>query len=92
MIQILFILGSRSGGFWRTSDGGENWVNTTDDLIAAGVNTIAVNPNDSNNIMINVRNSNNGTTHGIFQSIDGGDTWNVTNFNPENLNLGWVRN
>ena len=66
----IIYLGSRSGGFWKTSDGGENWVNTTDDLIAAGVNTISVNPNDSNNIMINVRNSNNGTTHGIFQSID----------------------
>ena len=80
--NIIF-LGSRSGGFWKTSDGGENWVNTTDDLIAAGVNTISVNPNDSNNIMINVRNSNNGTTHGIFQSIDGGETWTLTNFNPE---------
>lgn len=79
----IIYLGSRSGGFWKTSDGGENWVNTTDDLIAAGVNTIAVNPNDSNKILINVRNSDNGTTHGIYHSIDGGDTWNVTNFNPE---------
>ena len=85
--NIIF-LGSRSGGFWKTSDGGENWVNTTDDLIATGVNTIAVNPNDSNKILINIRNSNNGTTHGIYQSVDAGETWTVTNFNPENLNWG----
>jgi photosystem II stability/assembly factor-like uncharacterized protein len=84
----IIYLGSRSGGFWKTINGGESWTNTTDDLIAAGVNTIAVNPNDSNKILINIRNSNNGTTHGIYHSIDGGDTWNVTNFNPENLNWG----
>lgn len=84
----IIYLGSRSGGFWKTIDGGESWINTTDDLIATGVNTIAVNPNDSNKILINVRNSNNGTTHGIYQSIDGGNNWNITNFNPENLSWG----
>jgi hypothetical protein len=80
-------LGSRSGGFWRTIDGGNSWTNTTDFLYAAGVNTIAVSPNNPNHVLINVRNSNNGVTHGIYQSQDGGDTWNITNFNPDNL--GW---
>ena len=84
----IIYLGSRSGGFWKTSDGGESWINTTDDLIATGVNTIAVKPNNPNSILINVRNSENGTTHGIFESIDGGDNWNITNFNPENLFWG----
>ncbi|MDC0497250.1 hypothetical protein OAN50_02745, partial [Flavobacteriaceae bacterium] len=84
----IIYLGSRSGGFWKTSDGGENWVNTTDDLIATGVNTIAVNPNDSNKILINIRNSNNGTTHGIYESTDGGNNWSITNFSPVNLNWG----
>ena len=80
-------LGSRSGGFWRTVDGGDSWTNTTDFLYAAGVNTIAVSPNNPNHVLINVRNSNNGVTHGIYQSQDGGETWNITNFNPDNL--GW---
>ncbi|MDB9712932.1 GEVED domain-containing protein [Flavobacteriaceae bacterium] len=84
----IIYLGSRSGGFWKTTNGGESWSNTTDDLIATGVNSIAVNPNDSNKILINIRNSNNGTTHGIYQSIDAGETWTLTNFNPENLNWG----
>ena len=84
----IIYLGSRSGGFWKTSDGGENWVNTTDDLIATGVNTIAVNPNDSNKILINIRNSNNGTTHGIYQSVDAGETFSITNFSPVNVNWG----
>ena len=81
-------LGSRSGGFWKTDDGGVTWTNTTDFLFATGVNTIAVSPENSDNILINVRNSYNGVTHGIYQSTDGGDTWNITNFNPENLSWG----
>ena len=79
-------LGSRSGGFWKTLNGGDTWENTTDFLFASGVNTIAVSPNDPNRILINVRNSHNGTTHGIYESLDGGDTWEITNFNPDNLN------
>ena len=81
-------LGSRSGGFWKTTDGGNTWTNTTDFLFAAGVNTMAVSPNNSNHILINVRNSYNGVTHGIYESNDGGDTWSITNFNPENLSWG----
>ena len=80
-------LGSRSGGFWKTINGGEVWTNSTDFLIASGVNTIAVSPFDPQRILINVKNSHNETTHGIYESIDGGDTWNITNFNPDNL--GW---
>ena len=81
-------LGSRSGGFWKTLDGGETWENTTDFLFASGVNTIAVSPENPDRVLINVRNSYNGTTHGIYESLDGGDTWSITNFNPDNLNWG----
>ena len=81
-------LGSRSGGFWRTLDGGQTWENTTDFLFASGVNTIAVSPDNPNRVLINIRNSYNGTTHGIYESLDGGETWTITNFNPDNLNWG----
>ncbi len=81
-------LGSRSGGFWKTNDGGTSWDNTTDFLFATGVNTIAVSPESSEDVLINVRNSYNGVTHGIYQSIDGGNTWSITDFNPENLSWG----
>lgn len=81
-------LGSRSGGFWKTVDGGQNWSeNSTDFLPATGVNTIAVSPTNSDSILINVRNAQNGTTHGIYRSADAGDTWSITAFNP--TNLGW---
>ena len=84
----LIYLGSRSGGFWKTTDGGLNWTGgSTDTLIASGVNTMTVSPTNPDSILINVRNAYNGTSHGIYRSIDAGDNWTITNFNPSNL--GW---
>ncbi len=79
---------SRSGGFWKTLDGGQNWNGgSTDFLPASGVNTITVNPTNSDEIFINVRNSVNKTTHGVYKSINGGVTWEETSFVPDVL--GW---
>ncbi len=86
--SLRIYLGSRSGGFWRTTDGGKNWAVTTDFLFASGVNAIAVSPTNPDSILINVRNANNGVTHGIYRSTDGGLTWNITKFNPTNLKKG----
>jgi hypothetical protein len=80
-------MGSRSGGFWRTIDGGTTWQNTTDFLFASGVNTMDADPNNSDNIFINVRNGGNGTSHGIYGSTDGGLSWTPTAFSP--TALGW---
>ena len=86
--SLRIYLGSRSGGFWKTIDGGISWTeSTTDFLMASGVNTIAVSPTNPDDVLINVRNSNNGTTHGIYRSVNAGDTWFETNFNPSVL--GW---
>lgn len=81
-------LGSRSGGFWRTDDGGKNWENTTDYLVASGVPALAVNPNDFKEILISVQHGGASYTHGIYRSTDGGTTWQESNFNPDNLNWG----
>lgn len=81
-------LGSRSGGFWRTLDGGQTWSSsTTDFLVASGVNTMTVKPGQHDTVLINVRNAGNGTSHGIYRSIDGGLSWTLSAFNP--LALGW---
>ena len=81
-------IGSRSGGFWKSMDGGQTWQGgATDTLIATGVNTISVSPANQDSILINVKNSRNNTTHGIYRSTDGGDTWSLTAFNP--ARLGW---
>lgn len=80
-------IGSRSGGFWRTTDGGANWENTTDFLVASGVPALAVNPSNINEILISVEHGGAGYTHGIYRSTDGGSTWIKSDFNP--TNLGW---
>ena len=86
--QNTIYLGSRSGGFWKTNDGGNSWSNSTDFLFASGVNTIDASPTNPDSILINVRDANNGITHGIYRSVDGGDNWSITNFNPNNLGQG----
>jgi photosystem II stability/assembly factor-like uncharacterized protein len=80
-------IGSRSGGFWRSTDGGANWENTTDFLVASGVNSIAVNPNNKNEVLIAVQHGGNGYTYGIYKSTDGGSNWSLSDFEPNNL--GW---
>jgi photosystem II stability/assembly factor-like uncharacterized protein len=85
--NILY-LGSRTGGFWKSTNGGTTWSGgSTDFLPACGVNTITASPTNSDSVLININNSTNHYTHGIYRSVDGGDTWTLSNFNP--ANLGW---
>ncbi|MFT5512804.1 MAG: photosystem II stability/assembly factor-like uncharacterized protein, partial [Bacteroidia bacterium] len=81
-------LGSRSGGFWRTTDGGKNWENTTDTLVVSGVVSIIVNPFDVKEVLIGVQQGGNANTHGIYRSLDGGTTWVETKFNPKDAGIG----
>lgn len=81
-------IGSRSGGLWRTNDGGSTWSHNTDYLPASGVNAIAAKPNNFDEVLINVRNAGNGTSMGVYKSIDGGTTFTPTAFVPANVGYG----
>ena len=81
-------IGSRSGGLWRTSDGGATWSHNTDFLPASGVNAIAANPTNFDSVLINVRNAGNGTSFGVYKSNDGGATFTPTAFIPANVGYG----
>lgn len=85
----LIYIGTRSGGFWKSSDGGTTWSGgSTDFLFASGVNTLSVSPTDPDEVIINVRNSGNGYSHGIYRSTDAGETWGESDFNPVELGFG----
>ncbi len=81
-------ISSRSGGIFKTTDGGVNWEPKTDYLFSTGVNNFGVSPTDRNELLISVNNSGNEYSNGIYKSTDGGDTWTTTAINPLDINLG----
>ena len=60
-------MGSRSGGFYKTTDGGKTWKNTTQYLSVPGVHNMTVNPLDFNEVFISLAQSFSNVSHGIFQ-------------------------
>ncbi len=86
--QQQIYIGSRSGGLWRTNDGGATWLHHTDFLPASGVNAMAASPTNFDSLLINVRMGGNGYSFGIYRSTDGGITFTETAFNPTNLGFG----
>ena len=85
----IMYFGSRSGGFWSSTNGGETWNGgSTDFLFASGVNTMTISPTNPDSILINLRNADNGVTHGIYRSTNGGMSWTMTNYNPVILGKG----
>lgn len=70
-----FIVGSPTGGIWKTTDGGGNWSCLTDNLSNIDVYALAIDPNNSEIYYW-------GSTAGrIFKSTDGGATWSLINSN-----------
>lgn len=69
--------GSRSGGFWKSVDGGATWRSTTQDQPALGVMDIEVNPLRHNEVWI-VTNHAAGYSMGLLRSTDHGETWGTT--------------
>lgn len=78
--QNIIYVGSPGGGFWKSIDGGANWVTTSDDLPVLGVSSIAVDPNNTDIIYIATGDANASDTYsiGVLKSIDQGDTWSTT--------------
>jgi len=77
--NILFA-GAPAGGFWKSSDAGQTWQTTTDNLASLGVSSIAVHPNNPNIIYIATGDRDGGDTYsaGVLKSTDGGLTWGAT--------------
>ncbi len=78
--QNIIYVGSPGGGFWKSIDGGANWVTTSDDLPVLGVSSIAVDPSNTDIIYIATGDANASDTYsiGVLKSIDQGDTWSTT--------------
>ena len=68
-----FIVGSPTGGIWKTNDSGNNWNSLTDNLSNIDVWSLEISPDDSN---IFYWGSNEGR---IYKSVDAGSTWTLIN-------------
>ncbi len=70
-------VGSPSGGFWKSVDGGITYTCSTDELATIGVSSIAIDPNNSNIIYIGTGDCDAGDTYtiGVLKSVDGGNSW-----------------
>jgi photosystem II stability/assembly factor-like uncharacterized protein len=101
-----FYMGVASGGLFRTTDAGENWVPITDGQVPVGsMGDVAVAASDPNIIYLGsgsdgVR-SNVSTGRGVYKTIDGGRTWTfaglynagqigAVRIHPTNPNIVWV--
>ncbi|MBK8557242.1 MAG: T9SS type A sorting domain-containing protein [Lewinellaceae bacterium] len=74
--NIIYV-GSPSGGFWKTTNGGSSWTNLTSNLPTLGVSSIIVHPTNPNIIYIGTgdRDSGDAPGLGVFKSTNGGTTW-----------------
>ena len=71
--------GTRSGGLWKTTNGGVTWDPVFDSAGVAAIGAIALAPTDGNIVWVgtgdqaNARSSYSG--RGVYKSTDGGRTW-----------------
>ncbi len=75
--------GSNTGGIFRTTDGGENWISLSDTYLTTGVLSIQVDPGNKKRIYIGTGHLGFGRAygHGVMMSNDGGITWEQTGLN-----------
>ena len=83
-------VGSPSGGMWQSSDGGQTWESHTDTLPTLGVSAIIIDKNNPDLIFIGTgdRDAGDAPGMGVFMSIDGGQTWSISNTGMGNKTVG----
>jgi len=76
-------VGTHSGGFWKTTDGGENWYTTSNELPALGISDIVVDPSNPEILFVGTGDRDTDWTYsiGLLKSIDGGESFQETGLN-----------
>ncbi len=70
--------GAASGGVWKTTDGGANWISQANDIDAIGISDIVVLPTSGDDIVYIAtgdRDASDTYSVGVLKSINGGSTW-----------------
>ncbi|WP_338844882.1 PKD domain-containing protein [Massilia sp. W12] len=80
--------GSAAGGVWKTTDGGTNWTPIFDQVGTMPIGSIALAPQDPNQVWVGTGDKNGGGCsgyfgQGVFMSSDAGQTWQAKNGSGE---------
>ncbi|MBZ5857958.1 WD40/YVTN/BNR-like repeat-containing protein [Flavihumibacter profundi] len=76
-----YYMGTTGGGVWKTTDGGQSWVNISDGFFTTGsVGAIAVSASDPNIVVVGMgehapRGVMTSYGDGVYKSTDAGKTW-----------------
>ncbi len=91
--QNVMWCGAPSGGLWKTTNGGDLWITTTDQWSCIGVSDIAINPQNPDIMYVATGDGDafNTYTSGILKTVDGGKTWVVTGFSYQASERVYVR-
>jgi len=82
--QTVYI-GAASGGLWKTTDGGETWLDIGHDIESLAFGAIAIDPNNPEIVYAGSGESVQGTNwhifggYGLYKSMDEGETWDTIN-------------
>ena len=78
--NIIYI-GAASGGLWKSVDGGNSWITTTDEVAVLGITDIYVSPNDNSHVIALTGDAygSDSPSIGLLESMDAGLTWQEMN-------------
>lgn len=83
----IILVGSASGGLWRSVDGGSTWSTNTDGLENLGFSDIVFSQSDPTIVYAATGDKDGGDTYsvGVLKSVDGGLSWQTTGmqFTPD---------
>ena len=78
-----YFVGAASGGIFKTTDGGDNWIPIFDEQQMLSIGDIEISKNNTNLVWVGTGEVNAGggslayDGDGIYKSLDGGNTWEV---------------
>jgi photosystem II stability/assembly factor-like uncharacterized protein len=84
--QIMYA-GTLGQGVLKSIDGGENWVSLGDKTLIPKVDSILVDPSNTQTIYVSIGRTTTSPGKGVFKSIDGGKNWKPINNGLEILNM-----
>jgi hypothetical protein len=76
----IFWVTARSGGIWKTTNGGTSYTPQGDKLPYLGSGAVLADKFNGNNVYLSLGNHRDSYSLGIYKSTDGGANWNPTGF------------